>query len=43
MGGIHFPFFFIDNLFIERVLRGRDHLEELDVDGRIILNCNFKK
>jgi len=28
---------------MEKVLRGRDHLEELEVDGRIILKCNFKK
>jgi hypothetical protein len=24
-------------------LRERDHLEDLDVDGRIILKCIFKK
>jgi hypothetical protein len=24
-------------------LRERDHLEDLDVDGRIILKCTFKK
>jgi hypothetical protein len=37
------PSFVIDNLIMEKVLRGRDHLEELEVDGRIILKCNFKK
>jgi len=42
MRRIHLPSFLIYNLFIERVLRGRDHLEELDVDEMIILNCNFK-
>ena len=40
---IHFPSFLIDNLFRERVLRGRDHLEDLDVEWRIILKCNFNK
>jgi hypothetical protein len=29
---------FIKN-FLSKILKGRDHVEDLDVDGRIILEC----
>jgi len=33
----------VDTGFWWEDLRERDHLEDLDVDGRMILKCTFKK